>query len=152
LNPITLKDWEGTGVIPDVKISANKALIKAQELIFRDDIERTKAPKTKNKYLYLINALLENDVKDQLPLSTLLSYVGVYGGLTVYLDKNKLYCRNNNNGGGITELKQLSKKLFVLDKDAQIEFKKNDQAIVFGISILVNDGSVFEEMKTIGKK
>jgi hypothetical protein len=152
LNPITHTDWEGTGVIPDMKISANKALIKAQELIFRDNLTRTKDPKTKNKYLYLINALLENDLKEKLTLSTLLSYVGVYGGLTVYLDKNKLYCRNNNNGGGITELKQLSNNLFVLDKDAQIEFKKNGQAVVFGISILVNDGSVYEEIKMINKK
>jgi hypothetical protein len=152
LNPITHTDWEGTGVIPDVKISANKALIKSQELIFRECLTRTNDPKTKNKYLYLINSLLENEVKEKLPLSTLLHYVGDYGGLAVYLDKNKLYCRNDNNGGGITQLKQLSNNLFVLDKDAQIEFKKNSQGAVFGISILVNDGSVFEEKKTISKK
>jgi hypothetical protein len=152
LNPITHTDWEGTGVIPDVKISANKALIKAQELIFREILTRTNDPKTKNKYLYLINSLLENEVKEKLPLSTLLHYVGDYGGLAVYLDENKLYCRNNNNGGGITELKQLTNNLFQLDKDAQIEFKKNNQSVVFGVSILVNDGSVFEEKKTISKK
>jgi hypothetical protein len=152
LNPITHTDWEGTGVIPDVKISANKALIKAQELIFRESLTRTNDPKTKNKYLYLINSLLENEVKEKLPLSTLLHYVGDYGGLAVYLDENKLYCRNNNNGGGITELKQLTNNLFQLDKDAQIEFKKNNQSVVFGVSILVNDGSVFEEKKTISKK
>ncbi len=152
INPITHTDWEGTGVIPDVKISANKALIKAQEQIFRESLTRANDPKTKNKYLYLINSLLENEVKEKLPLSTLLHYVGDYGGLAVYLDKNKLYCRNNNNGGGITELKQLSNNLFLLDKDAQIEFKQNSQGVVFGISILVNDGSVFEEKKTGNKK
>jgi hypothetical protein len=63
-----------------------------------------------------------------------------------------LYCRNDNNGGGITELKQLTKNLFQLDKDAQIEFKQNGQGVVFGISIFVIDGSVFEEKKTIRKK
>jgi retinol-binding protein 3 len=152
LNPITHKDWEGTGVIPDVKISANKALIKAQELIFRESLTRTNDPKTKNKYLYLINSLMENEVNEKLPVSTLLHYVGEYGGLVVYLDKNKLFCRNDNNGGGITELKQLTNNLFKLDKDAQIEFIKNSQGLVLAISILVNDGSVFEEKKTIGKK
>ncbi|MEI8075910.1 MAG: hypothetical protein WCH78_14260, partial [Bacteroidota bacterium] len=81
-----------------------------------------------------------------------LHYVGEYGGLVVYLDKNKLFCRNDNNGGGITELKQLTNNLFQLDKDAQIEFIKNSQGLVLAISILVNDGSVFEEKKTIGKK
>ncbi len=152
LNPITHKDWEGTGVIPDVKISANKALIKAQELMFRESLTRTNDPKTKNKYLYLINSLMENEVNEKLPVSTLLHYVGEYGGLVVYLDKNKLFCRNDNNGGGITELKQLTNNLFQLDKDAQIEFIKNSQGLVLAISILVNDGSVFEEKKTIGKK
>jgi hypothetical protein len=152
LNPITHTDWEGTGVIPDVKISANMALIKAQELIFRDNLTRANDPKAKKKYLYLINSLLENEANEKLPLSRLLRYVGEYGGLVVYLDKNKLYCRNNNNGGGITELKQLSNNLFLLDKDAQIEFKQNSQGVVFGISIFVNDGSVFEEKKMGNKK
>ncbi|MCX6205190.1 MAG: S41 family peptidase [Bacteroidetes bacterium] len=152
LNPITHTDWEGTGVNPDVKISASKALSKAQELIFRESLTRTNDPKAKNKYLYLINSLLESEVNEKLQISTLLGYVGDYGGLSVYRNKDKLYCRNDNNGGGITELKQLTNKLFQLDKDAQIEFKKNSQGVVFGINILVNDGNVYEENKMIIKK
>ena len=146
-NPITHTDWEGTGVIPDVKIASDKAFNKAQELIFRDDLARATDQKTKNKYLYFINSLLEHDEKELLPVNKLMPYVGVYGDLIIYLDKDKLYCRNNNNAG-VTELKQLSNNLFVLDKDAQIEFKKNSQGQVSAIKIFVNDGSVFEEKRT----
>ena len=32
VNPITKKDWEGTGVLPDVKVPANDALTTAQKL------------------------------------------------------------------------------------------------------------------------
>lgn len=149
LNPITNTDWEGTGVIPDIKIAANKALNKAQELIFRDNLSGTTDQKTKNKYLYFINSLLEHDEKKLLSENKLMSYVGVYGDLIIYLDKDKLYCRNNNNAGAVTELKQLSNNLFVLDKDAQIEFEKNSQGQVTDIKIFVNDGSIFEEKRTV---
>ena len=32
INPITQKDWEGTGVEPDVKVKADDALTTAQKL------------------------------------------------------------------------------------------------------------------------
>ncbi|HEX8332520.1 MAG TPA: S41 family peptidase, partial [Segetibacter sp.] len=40
-NPVTKTDWEGTGVIPDVKTTANEAFVKAQELIFRNQLLST---------------------------------------------------------------------------------------------------------------
>ena len=44
-NPITKTDWEGTGVIPDVKVDAGKALLKAQELIFTGQLQAAKNEK-----------------------------------------------------------------------------------------------------------
>jgi hypothetical protein len=32
INPITKKDWEGTGVTPDVKVDADQALDEAKKL------------------------------------------------------------------------------------------------------------------------
>ncbi|MDP4283763.1 MAG: hypothetical protein Q8891_05030 [Bacteroidota bacterium] len=61
---------------------------------------------------------------------------------------DKLYCKNDYNGGGISELKQLSNNLFILDKEAQIEFIKDSRVPILEIKILVNDGSVFEEKRT----
>lgn len=148
INPVTQTDWEGKGVIPDVKTTANKAFIKAQELIFRDELSRATDQKEKNKYLYYINSLLINDASKQPALNILMPYAGTYGGLKIYLDKNKLYCKNDNNGGSVSELKYLTNKLFVLDQDAQIEFIKNSKGHYSDIKIFVNDGSVFEEKRT----
>ncbi|PSR54506.1 hypothetical protein AHMF7605_13800 [Adhaeribacter arboris] len=147
-NSITQTDWEGRGVIPDVKTTALKALIKAQDLIFRNLLLTVTDQKEKNKYVYYINSLLVNDSNKLLPLNQLVLFAGTYGGLKIYLEKSQLSCKNNNNGGAVSELKLLSNKLFVLDKDAQIKFIKNRKGHYSAIKIFVNDGSVFEEKRT----
>ncbi len=148
INAVTKTDWEGVGVIPDVKTTANEAFIKAQELIFRNQLLTAIDQKEKSKYLYYINSLLVNDASKQPALNNLLPYAGTYGGLKIYLDKSKLYCKNDNNGGAVSALKYLSNNLFVLDQDAQIEFIKNSKGHYSDIKIFVNDGSVFEEKRT----
>jgi len=147
VNPISKTDWEGTGVIPDVKTTAADAFHKAQELIFRNLLFAATDQKEKNKYLYYLNALLVNDEIKELPLIKLLPFTGTYGGLVIYLDNNKLYCRNDNNGGGVSKLKHITNNLFVLDKDAQIEFIKDIKGRYSAIKIFVNDGSIFEEKR-----
>lgn len=147
VNPNTKTDWEGIGVIPDVKTTANEAFTKAQELVFRSLLLTATTQKEKNKYLYYLNALLVNDANAGLPLNKLLPLTGTYGGLTIYLDNNKLYCRNDNNGGVVSALKPITNNLFVLDKEAQIEFIKDSKGHYSAIKIFVNDGSVFEEKK-----
>lgn len=148
VNPITKTDWEGTGVMPDVKTTANEALIKAQEIIFRNLLLTATDQKEKNKYLYYINGLLANDANTELPLNKLLPFTGTYGGLTIYLNNNHLYCKNNNNGGAVSALKHITDNLFVLDNDAQIEFIKDSKGDYPVIKILVNDGNVFEEKRS----
>ena len=151
LNPITKTDWEGTGVIPDVKVTSNNALIKAQELVFRDELMKATNEKDKAKYRYWINSLLANDIKASSSLKSLLPFTGTFGDLKIYLDKNKLLCKNENNGGTVTELKHLINNLFTLDQDAQIGFVKDSNGHYSAVKIFVNDGNVFEEKRTILK-
>ena len=48
-----------------------------------------------------------------------------------------------------TSLKLISSNLFILDKDAQIEFIKDSKGQYSGIKIFVNDGSILKKRKTI---
>ena len=145
LNPITKTDWEGTGVIPDTKTKAASALLKAQESIFTTGKENAKTEKEKNKYQYYIQSILTNT---SIPSTQLMPFTGEYGDLIIYFKNNRLYCKNNNNNS-VSLLQQLTKNLFILDSEAQIEFIKDSHAKYTTIKIYVNDGSVFEEKRKL---
>jgi C-terminal processing protease CtpA/Prc len=143
-NPVTKTDWEGTGVNPDIKVEASKALIKAQELIFRERQAAAKSEKEKQKLEYLINALYVNGDLSTLPLDQFDRFVGTYGPLLIYREGNKLFC---NISGNITELAHITKNLFVLDGNAQIEFLKDSNGVYSKARLLVSQGGVFEELR-----
>ena len=146
LNPVTKTDWEGTGVIPDVEAKASNALLTARELIFKNQMLAAKDEKEKYKSeFYLHTLLLEKETKNP-PLSILSQLTGTYPDVTIYLDKGKLLCKNNDDKN-VSELKQIANNRFKIDKNAQIEFFKNNKGQFFSIKIYLNDGSVFEEAK-----
>ncbi|GGK79549.1 interphotoreceptor retinoid-binding protein [Rufibacter glacialis] len=142
LNSVTQTDWEGTGVIPDFKIEATKALLKAQELVFRDRQTTAKNEKERQKLEYLINALYVNNDLLTLPLDQFDQLTGTYGPLVIYRDGNKLYCKIADK---VTELAHISKNLFVLDGNAHIEFIKDNTGNYSRAKIFVSDGDMFEE-------
>ena len=145
-NPVTKTDWEGTGVIPDAKVNADKALLKAQELIFTEQLQAAKNEKEKHKSEYYLRSLIPTKETKNIPLNLLRQFTGTYPDVTIYLDKNKLFCKNNYNRN-VSELKHISNSLFVLDENAQIEFFKDSKGRYSSRKIYLNDGSVFEESK-----
>ncbi len=146
LNPITKTDWEGTGVIPDFKVEASKAFLKAQELIFKEKLLNAKDEKEKHKYeFYLRSIVLNNEVK-AIPLRILPMFSGTYHDVTIYVEKNKIFSKNNHNGN-LSELKHLYNNLFLIDENVQIEFFKDTKGLYSSIKIYLNDGSVFEDSK-----
>ena len=145
-NPITKTDWEGTGVIPDVKVNAGKAFLKAQELIFTEQLLAAKNEKEKHKSEYYLRSIMPQKATKHIPLNLLSQYTGTYPDVTIYLKKNKLFSKNNYNRN-VYELKLIANNLFVLEEHAQIEFFKDSKGSYSSIKIYLNDGSVFEESK-----
>lgn len=143
-NPVTLTDWEGTGVIPDVKVDAAKALAKAQELIFKDRQATAKTEKEKQEQQFLLNLLHVNEDLGSLPLGEFDKFTGTYGPLAIYREGNKLFCNIN---GTITELAHISKNLFVLDEGAHIEFMKDSNGTYPHARLFVKNGGVFKEVR-----
>jgi retinol-binding protein 3 len=144
LNPVTQTDWEATGVIPDFKVDASKALLKAQELIFRERQVAAKNEKEKQKLEYLVNALHVNNNLLTLPLDQFDQFTGTYGPLVIYREDNKLFCKYADN---VTELAHISKNLFVLDGNAQIEFVKDSKGSYSKATLFTSDGGIFEELR-----
>jgi hypothetical protein len=145
-NPITKTDWEGTGVIPDVKVDAGKALLKAQELVFTEQLQAANNEKEKHKSEYYLRSLMQTKETKNIPLNLLSQFTGNYPDVTIYLDKNKLFSKNNHNRK-VSELKHIANNLFVLEENAQIEFLKDSAGRYSSIKIYLNNGSIFEESK-----
>jgi hypothetical protein len=146
LNPITKTDWEGTGVIPDVKEKAKKALLAAQEHILKNQVLTAKNDIEKRKSEFYLNALLLIDETKSPPLKWLSQFSGTYPDVTIYLTKGKLLCKNNDDKT-VSELKQTANNRFKIDKNAQVEFFKNNNGQFSSIKIYLSDGNVFEQSK-----
>lgn len=145
-NPVTKTDWEGTGVIPNIKVNAGNAFLEAQKAIFKEQLLAAKDEKEKHKSEYYLRALIPTKEVNNIPLTLLEQYTGTYPDVTIYVDNKKLFCKNNHNRK-VSELKHISDNLFVIDENAQIEFLKGATDRYSVIKIYLNDGSVFEESK-----
>ena len=149
LNPITHTDWEGTGVIPTVSIVASQALVKAQELALSDQLSLATTAREKHQLEYLLDELTAQRVAPALPVSVLQSYTGTYGPLTIYLDKNKLFCKNSEAGDAVSALKYISNRRFVLDDTAHVEFVKDSKGKYTTINLYISDGNMVEERRKV---
>jgi len=145
-NPVTKTDWEGTGVIPNVKVNAETAFLKAQELIFTEQLQAAKDEQAKHKSEYYLRSLMPTKDTKNIPLDLLSQLTGTYPDVTVYIDKNRLFCKNNHSRK-VTELKLIANNLFVLEENAQIQFLKDSTGHYSSIKIYLNDGSIFQQPK-----
>jgi hypothetical protein len=57
INPITKTDWEGTGVLPDVPVGVDEALVKAQELILLNKLSKLSTDQEKEQVQLNLYAL-----------------------------------------------------------------------------------------------
>lgn len=91
VNPITKTNWEGVGVEPDVKVSADKALDTALAMASKKLAEREINPQFKAAYQWQhegYEAALNPVTIDE---ETLRSYVGTYGPRTISLEGRSLF-------------------------------------------------------------
>lgn len=148
INPITLKDWEGTGVYPDYHVKSIDALEKAQEVIIQDLIGEAKTPMEKNTYQWLLNNLKANSSEVIIEAKKLEQCTGNFmGGLNFYVENGSLICKNAERGGAIYKLKPIKDMFFVLDENVQVEFIKSADGKVSGIKMYWKQGMITEKEK-----
>lgn len=108
IDPVTKSDWEGVGVQPDVVIKADKALLKAQQMIMEGALATVKDPGEKFALEWGLVS-----VKAQLAPVTLTDalkkeYAGVYGTRKILLEGADLIFQRGNGP---------KRKLFALTED-----------------------------------
>ncbi|CAN7520220.1 S41 family peptidase [Phenylobacterium sp. LjRoot219] len=85
VNPITGKNWEGTGVIPDVAVPAGNALVKAEQLALAKVLESPGDPLAKTEARWALEAL-----GPAAPVKALSDYAGAYGARSVVVQDGRL--------------------------------------------------------------
>lgn len=91
INPISKTNWEGTGVEPDVKVPADKALDTALALALETIYNAEKDPRFKETYLWHLDAQRAKVTPMTLTDSALHEYAGTYGSRRITLENGSLY-------------------------------------------------------------
>jgi hypothetical protein len=122
INPYSKKNWEGSGLIPDIPVQSSKALEKALEQIYLKEMAYAINDKQKRSIAWQINSL-NSAFEYSVSTDVLKKYCGEYqGGLNIYMQNGNLYCRNAERGNDVYKLIPLSNSMFTLDENAHVEF------------------------------
>ena len=147
INPITNTNWEGTGVVPHIKVNADQALQTAQLNALESLLEKTEIPQLKFVYEWSLSGLKASLDPITLSSAVLTSYVGSYGERKVDMENGKLYYQRGP--GGKHELKPISQDTFMVDDLAYFRLQflsENDK--VTAVKGLYDNGRTDKNLKT----
>ena len=146
LNPYSKKNWEGTGVLPDLPVQSSKALEKALEAIYLKELATTTNDKEKRSIQWQINALKASH-ENFIQMDLLEKFCGEYqGGLKIYLKHGTLYCRNAERDYDVYGLVPINTRLFILDENVQVEFIEEENKNI-KIRMHFIDGNLRDKMR-----
>jgi hypothetical protein len=90
-NSVTGTSWEGTGVEPDFKVPADKALLKATLLAYETILDREKSEICQIEINWFKKALEAELNPVTLTSAELEAYAGQYGPRKIYVESGNLY-------------------------------------------------------------
>lgn len=136
VNPITGRNWEGTGVIPDHKVSADQSLATAQALALKR-LLAAKGGSTRLDQQWALQALEPPSITDALPLTAV---VGHYQGGKVELKDGEL--RVIRGRRGVLSLAPVGNGEYAIKGDASVrlQFVADDQQRVTAFELYTVDG------------
>ncbi len=91
INPITKTNWEGTGVFPDYPVKSELALDQSKVLALQNLAEKTKDPKKKSGYEWMIVSLQAVMDPVKIEENILKSYAGTYDKRIITFENGILY-------------------------------------------------------------
>jgi hypothetical protein len=91
VNPITMTNWEGTGVEPDIKVPQEEALDVAVYEALNKMHDETEIPEVKARITWALERLKALREPLKVDEKTLMSYVGKYGPRNILFEDGALY-------------------------------------------------------------
>ncbi|RAJ80349.1 peptidase S41-like protein [Chitinophaga dinghuensis] len=112
INPVTGKNWEGTGVRPDIATTPDDALQTAVLHFFDAQLKSNPAPALQHKLQWARELAAASSKSPVVNTATLQQYVGAYGDRQVKLENGTLYF--SNAAGKFLRLAPLTDHVFRL--------------------------------------
>jgi hypothetical protein len=138
---ITKKDWEGTGVLPDIPTREAEALHRAQELALRVRLAEEKDSVQIRRINWLLNDLAATSSNLTISGATLKQYTGRFEEFLFEMKGNALYYTNTHQVNSTTKMKAIKPNLFKVDAQLQVEFIK-ETGTVTAVKLYWDDGWV----------
>ena len=96
VNPISKTNWEGTGIEPDIKVPAARALNEARALALGKLAAGEKDERIRAAYQWALDGLKAEMNPVTVDESTLRSYAGNYGPRKIIFEDNNLFYQRGN--------------------------------------------------------
>lgn len=90
-SPITKRNWEKVGVIPDIKVPADRALEIAEIKIFEDAFAKAKDSSEIKRLKWQLDLVQSINHPLQLDTATLIKFSGLYGAYAIIYSNGELF-------------------------------------------------------------
>lgn len=150
VNPITGTNWEGTGVEPDIAISADKALTKAKLLALKTLTDKTEDEQEKSRLEWALKGLEVKMNPVLLDETSLKPFTGAYGPRKIWLDGGNLFYQREDRPK--YELIPMGNDMFMLDglDYFRIQFERDQSGAVTKLVGLYDNGQTDSHERTGG--
>jgi len=143
INPITKTNWQAKGVIPDIKISADKALIMAQSKLYEKLATTSSNEDLKNMYSWMAIGLLAEVQPINIKDSELKSFAGDYSDdRHISFSNGSLFYYKGDNEKNKKKLIPLGSDLFGVEAVPffSLRFIKSEKGQITSLEGMYDDG------------
>lgn len=142
VSPVTKRNWEKTGVVPDLKVPAERALEIAEAKIFEEAFNKAKDSAEIKSLKWQLELVQSMNHPIQLDTATFNSFTGIYGAYTITYSSGVLYYQKTGKAK-FPLIPMTSSIMRVKGNDTfTVEFFKNYYGKVNRIATRYDDGRV----------
>lgn len=141
-SPVTKRNWEKTGVSPDIKVPAERALEIAESKIFEDAFNKAKDSSELKSLKWQFDLIQSINHPIQLDTATLIKFSGLYGAYAVTFSNGVLYYQKTGKAK-FSLIPMTTSMMRVRGNDTfTVEFYKNYYGKINRMATLYDDGRV----------